>query len=59
MALMFPYMPGRPKAINPQGDLERLVVLVPVPVAERLAGEAKTEGVTVAQLVRTKLEEVA
>jgi len=49
-------MVGRPKEINPQGDVKRLVALVSVPVAERLEREAK--GVSVAQLVRKKLEPV-
>lgn len=52
-------MAGRPKEINPKGDIKRLVALVPVPVAERLEREAKRKGVSVAQIVREKLEQVA
>ena len=52
-------MAGRPKEINPQGEIKRLVALVSVPVAERLEREAKRKGVSVAQIVREKLEQVA
>ena len=52
-------MAGRPKEINPQCEIKRLVALVSVPVAERLEREAKAKGVSVAQIVREKLEQVA
>ena len=50
---------ARPKHINPQGEIKRLVALVPVPVAERLEREAKKRGVPVAVIVREKLSQVA
>jgi hypothetical protein len=50
---------ARPKHINPQGEVKRLVALVPVPVAERLEREAKKQGVPVAEIVRRALEKVA
>jgi hypothetical protein len=50
---------ARPRVINPQGETRRLVALVPVPVAQRIEREAKKRGVTIAQIVREKLEKVA
>lgn len=50
---------ARPKHINPTGDTVRLVALVPAPVAQRIQREAKKRGVTVAQVVREKLAQVA
>jgi hypothetical protein len=52
-------MAGRPKVINPKGEIKRLVALVPVPVAERLEREALKRGISVAQVVREKLAQVA
>jgi hypothetical protein len=50
---------ARPKHINPDGEIKRLVALVPVPLAKRLEREAKKRGVPVAQIIREKLSEVA
>ena len=50
---------ARPKHINPDGEIKRLVALVPVPVAQRLEREAKKRGVPVAVIVREKLSQVA
>lgn len=50
---------ARPKHINPDGEIKRLVALIPAPVAERLEREAKKRGVPVAQIVREKLAKVA
>ena len=50
---------ARPNHINPDGEIKRLVALVPVPVAQRLEREAKKRGVPVAQIVREKLSQVA
>lgn len=50
---------ARPKHINPDGEIKRLVALIPAPVAKRLEQEAKKRGVPVAQIVREKLAKVA
>lgn len=50
---------ARPKVINPQGDTIRLAAYVPAPLAQRIQREAKKRGITVAQVVREKLEKVA
>lgn len=50
---------ARPKHLNPDGETVRLVALVPAPVAKRIQREAKKRGVTVAQIVREKLAQVA
>lgn len=50
---------ARPKHINPDGETVRLNALVPAPIARRIQREAKKRGVTVAQVVREKLAQVA
>jgi hypothetical protein len=50
---------ARPKVINPKGETRRLVTIVPAPVAERIEREAQKRGVTVAQVMREKLAQVA
>lgn len=50
---------ARPKHINPEGDTIRLAAYVAAPVAQRIKREAKKRGVTVAQIVREKLEQAA
>ena len=50
---------ARPKHINPGGETVRLVARVAEPVARRIQREAKQRGVTVAQIVREKLSQVA
>lgn len=50
---------ARPKHINPDGETVRLVARVPDHVARRIQREAKRRGVTVAQVVREKLAQVA
>jgi hypothetical protein len=50
---------ARPKHINPAGDTVRLAAFVPAPIAQRIQREAKKRGVTVAQIVREKLEQAA
>jgi len=52
-------MAGRPRTINPTGELRSMRVLVPEPVAQKIEREAKKRGVTVAQIVRERLAQVA
>ncbi len=50
---------ARPRKINPNGETRRVVALVPEQVAKRLQREARKRGVTVAQVIREKLENAA
>jgi hypothetical protein len=50
---------ARPRTINPNGETRRVVALVPEQVAKRLQREANKRGVTVAQVIREKLESAA
>lgn len=50
---------ARPRKINPTGETRRVVTLVPAPVAQRIEREARKRGVSVAQVIREKLEQVA
>lgn len=50
---------ARPRTINPKGDTVRLVTLVPAPVAARIRKQAQRQGVTVAQVLRDLLQQVA
>lgn len=56
--ILVPVM-ARPRKINPNGETRRVVTLVPVPVAQRIEREARKRGVSVAQVIREKLEQVA
>lgn len=53
------HLMARPKHINPDGEIKRIVALVPVPLAKRLERVAKKRGVPVAVIIREKLSEVA
>jgi hypothetical protein len=50
---------ARPRKINPHGETRRVVTLVPENVAHRIEREARKRGVSVAQVIREKLEQVA
>ena len=52
-------MAGRPKEINPQGEVKRVACNVPTTVAKDIENEAKRRGVTVAQVMRERLAQVA
>lgn len=52
-------MAGRPKEINPQGEVKRVACNVPTNVARDIEREAKRRGVTVAQVMRERLAQVA
>lgn len=52
-------MAGRPKQINPTGEVKRVACNVPVPVARNIEREAKKRGVTVAEIMRERLARVA
>lgn len=51
---------ARPEKVNPGGEIKRLAVMVPAPVAEKLKKQARKRGVPVAEIVREIiLEKVA
>lgn len=56
--ILVPVM-ARPRKINPHGETRRVVTLVPENVAHRIEREARKRGVSVAQVIREKLEQVA
>lgn len=56
--ILVPVM-ARPRKINPHGETRRVVTLVPETVAQRIEREARKRGVSVAQVIREKLEQVA
>lgn len=56
--LLSPLM-ARPKSVNPNGEIKKLVALVPVPLHEKLRKKAQRRGIPVAELVRELLEQVA
>ena len=50
---------ARPKSVNPNGEIHRLALLVPVPLHEKLRKKAQRRGIPVSELVRELLEQVA
>lgn len=56
--LLSPLM-ARPKSVNPNGEIKKLVALVPVPLHDKLRKKAQRRGIPVAELVRELLEQVA
>jgi len=50
---------ARPKIVNPKGKTKDIRIRIAEPVAQSMEREAKKRGVSVAQIVRERLAQVA
>jgi hypothetical protein len=50
---------ARPKSVNPKGEVKRMMVSVPKPVATSIEREAQRRGVTISEVMRERLSRVA
>lgn len=51
--------PGREQVINPGGEIRRFGIVLAEPVARKIERQAKKRGVSMAQIIREALEQVA
>jgi len=47
---------GRPKIVNPQGEVRRVSIVVSLDVLNKLHKEAKRKGVSMSALVRARID---